>query len=161
VKPEFLQTNADYYNAAVYSSQFDNSTVQQINNWVELNTDGMIDKILEEINPDMMMYLINAVAFDAEWKDVYNLRSIKDELFTDISGNKQTVAFMTAEEQIYLDDGKATGFVKPYENDRYSFAALLPNEGISIDEYIETLTGAELISSILQLFRSLIRVLGN
>ena len=63
-----LQTNADYYNASVYQAPFNTKTLKQINEWVETNTDGMIDKILDEISRDAVMYLINALAFDAEWE---------------------------------------------------------------------------------------------
>ncbi len=62
VNKDFLQTNANYYNVVVYKSAFDSQTVKDINNWVNENTDGMIDKILEQINENEIMYLINAVA---------------------------------------------------------------------------------------------------
>ena len=49
---------------------------------------------------------------------------------------------MHSAEYGYLDDGMATGFVKPYANGGYSFVALLPNEDVPIQEYLESLTGA-------------------
>jgi len=55
---------------------------------------------------------------------------------------------MNSEESIYLDDGSATGFIKPYYNDKYSFVALLPNEGISIKDYIETLSGEGFLNTV-------------
>lgn len=69
VEKDFLQTNADYYGAAAYKSAFDQQTIQDVNNWVEENTRGMIDKILEEIAPDAIMYLINAIAFEGNGKN--------------------------------------------------------------------------------------------
>ena len=39
---DFLQTNADYYGAALYQAPFDGTTLQEINDWVNINTDGMI-----------------------------------------------------------------------------------------------------------------------
>ena len=62
----FLQKNADYYGAAVYKSAFDVKTLRDINNWVKKNTDGMIEKIIDDLDPDAVMYLINTVLFDAE-----------------------------------------------------------------------------------------------
>ncbi|MDD4657811.1 MAG: serpin family protein, partial [Eubacteriales bacterium] len=70
VERDFLQKNADYYNAAAYKSPFDGQTLKDINNWVKENTDGMIDKILDQISPAAVMYLINAVVFDAQWDTV-------------------------------------------------------------------------------------------
>ena len=148
VFPDFLQTNADFYNAAIYKSAFDSQTLNEVNNWVKENTDGMIDSILTQINPLDMLYLINAVAFDAEWQNVYYENNVKDGIFTNIHGNEKTVDFMHSTEYIYKEDDMATGFIKPYVGNSYSFAVLLPNEGISIENYIESLTGESLINTI-------------
>ncbi|MEI6579278.1 MAG: serpin family protein [Eubacteriales bacterium] len=148
VEKDFLQKNADYYKAAAYKSAFDDQTLKDINNWVKSNTDGMIDKILDQISGDAVMYLINAIVFDARWETVYKKNDIYDGDFTSIDGNKQNVDFMSSEESIYLDDGKATGFIKPYANDKYSFVALLPNIDIPIADYIASLTGENFLNLI-------------
>ena len=148
VEQDFLQTNADYYGAAAYKAAFDKQTLADINNWVENNTDGMIDKILDEIAEDAVMYLINAIVFDAEWKDIYNKDNVRQGEFTAIDGSKQQADFMSSEEAHYLDDGRATGFIKPYADGNYSFAALLPNEGINVQDYVTCLSGEGLLRAI-------------
>lgn len=149
IEKDFLQKNADYYSAEIYKSPFTNQTLLDINNWVKHNTDGMIDKILDRIDNDTIMYLINAIVFDAEWKKVYSKGDIYQKEFTDIDGKKQISDFMRSEESLYLDDGSAIGFIKPYYDDKYSFAALLPNEGITIEDYITNLSGEELLSTVI------------
>ena len=47
VEQSFLQINKDYYDAEVFQRPFDNTTVKEINNWVDHSTDGMIDQILD------------------------------------------------------------------------------------------------------------------
>ncbi len=148
VEKDFLQKNADYYKAEIYKSPFSEQTLLEINNWVDLKTDGMIDKILDKIDDDSIMYLINAIVFDAEWKRVYNKGDIYQNVFTAIDGSKQKSEFMRSEESLYLDDGRAIGFIKPYYDDKYSFAALLPNEGISIEEYASGLSGEGFLETI-------------
>ena len=148
VKPEFLQTNADYYGAAAFKAPFDDKTLADINEWVKNNTDGMIDKILDKIDPDMVMYLINAVLFDAEWQAQYNTGDVFDGTFNAYDGTKENAKLMSSTENLYLDDGKATGFVKNYAGGKYSFAALLPNEGVSIDDYVNSLTGDGLVATL-------------
>jgi serpin B len=142
VKREFLQTNADYFGAKAYQSAFDETTLKDINVWVKTNTKGMIDKILDEIPNEAVLYLINAVAFDAEWKKIYSKNEVFNGEFTDIAGTRQTVEFMASSESIYLEDDQAIGFKKPYANDKYSFVALLPNEGVSIEDHVASLSGA-------------------
>jgi serpin B len=148
VQQSFLQKNADYYGAEAYRASFDNQTLKDINAWVSRNTDGMIDSIIDEIPPDAVMYLINAVAFDAEWKSIYTKDMIQDGTFTSIKGEKQSGKFMASDEHTYLDDGKATGFIKDYAGENYSFAVLLPNEGVDINDYLSQLTGSSFMNII-------------
>ena len=140
VEPDFLQRNADYYNASLFGADFSEQTVKDINDWVKTNTDGMIDAILKEIN-DEVLFLVNAIAFDAEWDTIYKENAIREDIFTNINSEQQTVDLMFSGESIYLEDEMATGFVKPYFGGKYSFVALLPKESVLIDEYIESLTG--------------------
>lgn len=144
VNQDFLQKNADYYEASVYAADFDESTLEDINRWVDENTDGMIKEILKQIPADAVMYLINAVAFDAKWQEQYTEDAIHEKVFTKEDGTKQTVEFMFSEENIYLESENATGFMKNYKGGDYAFVAILPNEGITIEEYIASLDGESL-----------------
>lgn len=148
VEQDFLQTNADYYDAQIYKSAFDDQTVKDINHWVAGHTNGMIDEILDQIDPDTVMYLINALVFDAKWEKTYELSDIWDGTFTAVSGDTRKVKMMNSTEGKYLDDGKATGFIKDYKDGKYSFAALLPNENVDIYDYIDGLTNEGLLQTI-------------
>ena len=143
----FLQKNADYYGAEAYKSVFNEKTLRDINNWVKKNTDGMIEKIIDDLDPDAVMYLINTVLFDAEWKNIYKKDEIRDGTFTALDSTKRTVSMMYSAERLYLDDGKAIGFIKPYRNG-YSFVALLPNEDISLSDYAASMTGKSFADTI-------------
>jgi serpin B len=140
VEDDFLRLNATYFMAQIFSAAFNEQTVTEINEWIDTSTDGMINNVIDDIT-DEVMFLINAVAFDAEWQKPYNEWTISDGTFTDESGNGHNVEFMFSGEWGFLDDGMATGFIKPYADNSYSFVALLPNEGISIDEYVHSLSG--------------------
>ena len=144
VKEGFLQMNKDFYGADVYKAPFDNTTVKDINNWVKEKTDGMIPEILDKISHNEVMYLINALAFEAEWASAYRGNQIRDGIFTKEDGQKQDVKFMCADENVYLEEENATGFVKYYKDNKYAFVALLPKEGVSINEYVKSLNGENL-----------------
>ncbi len=138
VKQDFLQTNLNAYDAQIFSARFDEQTRNDINQWVSDKTDGRIENMLDDISPASVMYLINALTFDAEWQNIYREDQVYEGEFTDIDGHKQTVPMMCSEEMVYLDDGMATGFVKPYA-DGYRFVAMVPNEGVTLQEYVEKL----------------------
>lgn len=144
VNEDFLQTNADYYGAGIYKAPFDDSTLKDINNWVEDNTDGIIKDILDQIPESVVMYLVNALAFDAEWQKVYEEAQVRDGVFTTEDGTERKVELMNSEEHRYLEDENAAGFLKYYDDRSYAFVALLPNEGVSVEEYVATLTGEHL-----------------
>lgn len=144
VNPDFLQTNADYYGADAYLAPFDESTVSDINGWVKEKTDGMIPEILDKIPDDAVMYLINALAFDAKWAQPYNEYSVQQGTFQAQDGTERTVDFMHSEEKAYLEDDNATGFVKYYKGGKFAFVALLPNEGVSVADYLASLDGTTL-----------------
>ena len=79
VKEDFLKINRDYYDASVYKTTFDEKAKDDINSWVNLKTKGMIETLLEEAPPEnVIMYLINALSFDAEWEDTGS----KDEKYS-------------------------------------------------------------------------------
>ncbi|HBA96582.1 MAG TPA: hypothetical protein DCZ23_00590, partial [Lachnospiraceae bacterium] len=70
--PDFLEKNKEIFGAQIQQTAFDSNTFNDINNWVKEKTDGMIPKIINTIEENAQMYLINALAFDAEWKKVYS-----------------------------------------------------------------------------------------
>lgn len=140
VEDYFLQYNKTFFDAAAYKAPFNNDTLQNINNWVSENTDGMIPGILEEIKEEDVMYLVNALSFDARWGTIYSETDIWNDIFTTESGKEQLVPMMHSEENLYLENEQTTGFIKYYGGRQYAFVALLPKEGVTMAEYVESLT---------------------
>lgn len=144
VDESFLEKNAAYYNADIYKAAFDESTLNDMNNWVSAKTEGRVKDILDKIPDDAVMYLVNALAFDAEWRWVYYESQVWDGTFYAGNGEEEKVPFMHSEEGLFLQDENATGFVKPYK-EGYSFVAILPNAGISPQEYVASLSGEKFL----------------
>lgn len=141
----FLQTVADWYGAEVFSAPFDAGTRKDINRWVDRNTHGMIPEILEDIPKDVVLYLVNALALEAEWETAYRESQIQMErIFTTEDGQDQPATLMYSSEWYYLKDDHAQGFLKPYQGGRWAFAALLPEAGMKLEEYAASLTGERL-----------------
>ena len=149
VKDDFLQVNADYHNADVYKAPFNEETVRDVNNWVNEKTDGMIPEILDGIDQGSVMYLVNALLFDAEWAGIYYDDHVKEAKFTNEDGTERDVELMYSSENVFLEDDDAKGFIKYYDytytdEKKYAFVALLPNEGVSVSEYVASLDGEKL-----------------
>lgn len=145
-KQAFLQKAVDSYSAQIFSAPLlSKKTVSSINSWVKKSTDGMIPKIIENADRDAVMMLINAVAFEAKWETPYTNDDIEKLEFSSYSGKSKKTEFMCSTESVYLSDSDAVGFMKPYKNGRFAFAALLPNEDVNIDDYIASLSGEKLM----------------
>lgn len=147
VHEDFLQTDKNYYNADAFLAAFDGETVTDINNWVNANTNGMIPTLLNEIPKGAVMYLINALAFEGTWETPYEEYKINEEgTFTNSNGAEETVPMLNSTEGVYLTGDHATGFIKNYEGGEFAFLALLPEEGMTAEEYVDTLTAEEYLS---------------
>lgn len=140
----FGKINKAYYSADVYKAPFDESTVKEINDWVEEKTDGTIKDILDKVPMDAVMYLINALVFEAEWEDTYDESQVREGTFTVEGVVEQKVDMMYSDEQYYLEDKNATGFLKYYDDREYAFVALLPKEGMDVYNYVNSLSGEHL-----------------
>ncbi len=148
VKEDFLQRNVDYYDSDVFVSAFNDKTKEDINNWVEDYTSGMIKEMLDKIDKDAVMYLINALYFDAEWEEIYPSNKVYLGEFTSSLGDKQEVEFMYSEEGVYLEDDMSTGFIKYYKDRTYAFVALLPKENVTVEDYINGKSGKDIMETL-------------
>lgn len=148
IEDDFLRTNETYYDAEIFKSAFDNQTLNDINGWIEKKTDGMIDKVLDKIPEEAIMYLINALVFDGEWEEIYKTSQVHEANFTSFENKTQSVDMMYSEVSKYLEMKHATGFLKPYKGSDYYFAALLPEEAMSIEEFVAGLSPEELFDAL-------------
>lgn len=145
----FLQTCRGYYDADVYKAPFDESTKNDINAWVAKKTGGQINQLLEEApSKDAVLYLINALSFDAQWQTAYRESSIREGTFSTESGGKKTVDFMYSTESAFIELPNSIGFSKPYADYKYSFVALLPDEGLTAADLTASLDGKTLLEAV-------------
>ena len=144
VYPAFLQACADYYGASALPTAMDETTREEINAFIHEHTAGMIPDMLAEgsIDSHIVMLLVNALAFEADWAMQFEAFRSSPDVFSGIDG---TVTYMQSTERLYFEHKRAVGFIKPYAGERYAFAAILPNENITLADYIAELDGSALV----------------
>lgn len=139
VEKSFLQKNADYFNAGAYRLDFGRAdTADKINSWVKGHTGGKIDKMLDSVNPNTMMYLINTLYFEDDWQQTYSDSKSAEFHAPDGAVSAQ---FMKSTEQ-YIHDDKSEGMIKSFKDSRYAFAAILPKQDVGLEGYVGQMTGA-------------------
>ncbi len=102
--------------------------VKDVNIWVKENTKGMIPEVADESMSRMLLCMMNAVAFEADWAKKFDEDDIYEDDFMNADGSVSEVSMMKSTEHIYIENDFYTGFVKPYKGLEYSYMALLPKE---------------------------------
>ena len=142
---DFLADCASFAGAEVFADEFTGALAGRINGWISEHTDGMIKDVLDKVDPSAVMYLVNALAFEADWAAQYSEQQIRPGAFH-AEGGELEAELMYSEENVYLEGEGFTGFMKPYKGGRYAFAALLPAG--SLDALLGSLTGEKLAAAL-------------
>jgi len=142
---QFVQTCKQMYNAEMFRSPFDKTTIDSVNGWVNEKTDKMIPSILDKLDPNDVMCLVNCVAFDSQWEKQYlDGNVVKDSKFTNANGEEVKCTMLRSTEKSFVENSKATGFVKDYKGGKYAFMAILPNKDTSVCDYVASMTDSEI-----------------
>ena len=147
VNRNFISRIENTFDADIVAADMTNpATAGEINSWVKKETFDMIDKIIDEGSLDgrTIMVLLNAIAFDAKWETEIADKSCYEDYFNGTDG-KKAVKFMCTSGNRYLEGNNEIGFIKNYAGGDYAFLALLPDEGIDINDYVASLSGKEFL----------------
>lgn len=141
LKDSFASTMQNYYKAGIESLDFSKaSTLKHINRWCSDHTDGMIPKIIEQVDADAVSYIMNAIYFNGTWADKFDKRQTKLENFQGYTRDiKKTQMMHRNGKYQYLDNADFAAIDLPYGNGSYSMTVILPNRGKSIDEVMANL----------------------
>ena len=143
VKSDFITTNQNYYQAEVSGLDFSKTTetLNKVNGWVNTKTNGKIDKIIEEVKEEDIMYLLNAIYFNGEWKYSFDTKETKDMPFTKEDKTTVQVPTMTIENPFnYYSHQKFELLEMPYGSGKYSTLIFLPENGKKTDDVISLMT---------------------
>ena len=146
--PQFEQDMKDYYNAKAAALDFSSpQTLGQINGWCNDRTKGMIPEILDEVNPDMVSYLLNAIYFKADWASKFDTNNTKNETFTTETSTK-TLPMMHQNVLIsYLKTNTYSAVILPYSTGLWNMTVLLPEKGVSTDDLIKEVAQSSVLNN--------------
>lgn len=123
---------------------FGKDTADEINKWADEHTKHMINKIINDLDPDAAMVLVNAICFDGKWETEYEDYQVNTGKFTKADGSTQNVMFLSDGTRDYFETDKATGFMKAYKGGEYAFLAILPKDGsISANAFAKDFTAED------------------
>lgn len=138
VLPSFKQTIESQYYAAVENMPFTkpDAVAYRINTWASNSTNGFISKLLEpqDITPDMVAFLMNALYFKAKWaknggEPLFNPDATYKEDF--YPGGCDVLSVSMMHTSGCFPYAKMDGFrvlALPYAGGKFFFYILLPND---------------------------------
>ena len=136
-KSTFLQI-ARLYEATVDTLK----SAAQVNNWCNVQTHGKIKEIIDEIEPNTVMILLNALYFEGQWQTEFDSKNTTKKVFYHLNGIKRTteVDTMSLYERFnYYEDSEVQIVEMPYKDDSMSAVVILPNKDTDINDYIKSL----------------------
>lgn len=144
--PKYKESMQQFYDAQIDAFPFtDHRNVDIINNWCNTHTDGMIPNILDRLDPGAAMYLLNAVFFKASWTDKFDPNNTRNRIFTKQDGTILEHKMMhVAIKAAYGSNNLYKMLSLPYGNGNYSMNVLLPHQGITIGDIIQSLSAQQL-----------------
>ena len=133
------------YKAGVESLNFTSpSTLKRINDWCNDRTHGMIPSIINELDPDAVSYLMNAIYFNGTWKDKFSKEETKQEMFRGYTRDIQYVDMMHRHGEYFYADGDGYSAVSiPYGNGAFSMTVILPTEGSFLRDVMASMDGGK------------------
>ncbi len=143
---QFLDTNQLYYEAECSEEDFRNpATVDVINSWVSDNTDGKIEEILEEITPEEVMFLINAIYFKGLWKTPFDPDDTWESGFQTSDGEWLSVPMMSesgTSRAMYAGENY-DAIELAYGDSLFTMTLLRPSDDISAEELAQGFSRTE------------------
>ncbi len=133
----FREKNSNFFYAAIESLDFANpSSPGIINKWCSDNTEGIIKDVIDKIDPETVMFIINALYFKAPWSIKFDKKDTKISHFYLSDGKIADVQMMSLRDKSFgfyeSDQLKAVSL--KYGNGAYNMIVILPGSGKSVYE---------------------------
>jgi serine protease inhibitor len=141
-KPEFLQSNQQFYKAKVTELNFSSpDATKTINGWVKENTRGKIDRIINQIQPNDVLFLINAVYFKGNWSKQFDKSQTTERPFYLSNGTQKQHPMMSQSGKYrYYENESLQAVSLPYGKGRLSFYVFLPKKNTNLKTFEQQLS---------------------
>jgi len=127
---DYLDTLALYYGAGMHQFDDTNAALRAVNQKVASDTNGLIPKLLSELDPSTVFMLTNVLYFKASWESRWQDRT--DAQFHRLDGsasNATMIAPADADFRAYVKGDGYQALSVPYANTSIELLLILPDEG--------------------------------
>ena len=137
VLPTYKSLLTGSYSAEINSRDFSSpAIVKEINRWCSDKTNRRIPEIIDEISPEMVMFILNALYFKAPWQYKFDKNSTFKAVFHSPSAVQNT-DFMHMKKSFLCGEISGCKFVVlPYKSGNWNMVVCLPAEGMDMKDFL-------------------------
>ena len=137
----FLERARSFYQAEVAALDFSSPDAPDtINRWANNQTNGKITSMVDRIDPETILFVMNAVYFNGKWSQSFDPKNTSDRPFKPASGDPKILPFMSQTgDYRYLETDRFQAIRLPYGSGTFGFYVFLPKAGTSIDQLTQQL----------------------
>ncbi|MGH7617784.1 MAG: serpin family protein, partial [Gemmatimonadaceae bacterium] len=139
----FLSDASTWFDAEVKPQDFADvtGTLSAVNGWASAKTNGRIPTVLEEVTPDEVMFLLNAIYFKGTWRDKFDASLTHDDAFHPATGSDQTAKLMFRDGKMaYAETNAFQAVDLAYGDSAFTMTVLLPKPGSDVEQVAASLT---------------------
>lgn len=111
----------------------DPATVDVINGWVDDRTNGFIDRIIDQLDPALVMLLVNAIYFEGTWTHAFDPGDTRPQIFRRADDSTVMVDMMSISDVEVGFGGGSVGGIGytavdlPYGGEAFSMLVVVPD----------------------------------
>ena len=144
VESSFQDVLKKSFNAEVTGLEFNDAAKARINQWASDKTNGKIKKVLDQISPDQVMFLLNALYFKGDWATKFDTKNTVDKPFKIQEGTEKTIKMMFNEADYKVAEGqKYKAALLPYANGQFNMTILIPQGETTVGQVVTGLTAED------------------
>jgi serine protease inhibitor len=141
----FLSDASAYFDAQVAAQNFSDiaGTLSAVNGWASAKTNGRIPSVLQSVDPQDVMYLLNAIYFKGNWRDKFDPVDTRDAPFHAATGGDQSMKLMSRQGTMaYAETNTYQAVDLAYGDSSFTMTVLLPKTGSDVESVAASLTAA-------------------
>jgi serpin B len=139
----FLTDASTWFDAQVQAQDFTNvaGTLSVVNGWANAKTNGRIPTVLDQVKPEDVMYLLNAIYFKGSWRDKFDPTKTIAAPFHPSTGADQSAKLMSREAKMpYAETNAYQAVDLAYGDSAFTMVVLLPKAGTTVEQVAASLT---------------------
>lgn len=140
INPEFNKSGLEFYSTDFFARNFSNSTdvVNDINNWTNTKTAGLISEIIDNVHKSNPAILINALFFKSNWAQPFKTENTKTEYFYGRNGRTEIDMMFKTDIELYAENDDCQFIKLKFGKGIFELLLMLPKPHIDIESFISS-----------------------